>query len=158
MKKLSTLFILTAIAGLISLNAYADTPARMGFGMGDFGGFGHFGSFERFGGFGGFGYGMDFAGGFGHGMDFSGGFGGFGYGMDFSGGFGGFGHGMDFSDGFGGFGHGMDFTVRTVAFNPDPTIVPLPPTASVSTSATILDESGEIRIRPFDDEDLFVED
>ena len=147
MKKISTLFILTAIAGLLSINAYADTHAPAGFGMSDFGGFSRIGGFNRFGGFGGFGYGMDFAGGFG----------GFGHGMDFAGGFGGFGHGMDFAGGFGGFGHGMDFTVRT-AFTPDPTIVPLPPTASAGAGSITYDENGEIRVRPFDDEDLFVED
>ena len=120
MKKLSTLFILTAIAGLVSFNAYADTHAPAGFGMRDFGGFSRFG--------------------------------GFGYS------FGGFGHGMDFAGGFGGFGHGMDFTAHTRAFNPDPTIVPLPPTASASASSITYDENGEIHVRPFDDEDLFVED
>ena len=139
MKKLSTLFLLTTIAGLVSLHAYADSHARNGFGMGNFGGFSHFG---------GLGYGYGSFGGFGHSMDFSGGFG---YG------FGGFGHGMDFA-GFGNFGHGMDFTVRTAAFNPDPTIVPLPPTASASASSITYDENGEIHVRPFDDEDLFVED
>ena len=134
MKKISTLFILTAIAGLLSINAYADTHAPAGFGMSDFGGFSRIGGFNRFGGFGGFGYGMDFAGGFG-----------------------GFGHGMDFAGGFGGFGHGMDFTVRT-AFTPDPTIGPLPPRASAGAGSITYYENGEIRVRPFDDEDLFVED
>ena len=37
------------------------------------------------------------------------------------------------------------------------TIVPIPATASVNTSITY-DENGEIHVRPFDDEDLFVED
>ena len=133
MKKLSTLFILTAIAGLVSFNAYADTHAPAGFGMRDFGGFSRFG---------GFGYS----------------FGGFGHGMDFAGGFGGFGHGMDFAGGFGGFGHGMDFTAHTRAFNPDPTIVPIPPTASAAGDSITFDANGEIHVRPFDDEDLFVED
>ena len=107
MKKLSTLFILTAIAGLVSFNAYADTHAPAGFGMRDFGGFSRFG--------------------------------GFGY-------------------SFGGFGHGMDFTAHTRAFNPDPTIVPIPPTASAAGDSITFDANGEIHVRPFDDEDLFVED
>ena len=138
MKKLGKLFLLTALAGSVSLTAFADTHARNGFGMGDFGSFSHFGGFNRFGGFGGFG--------------------GFGYGMDFAGGFGGFGHGLDLAGGFGGFGHGMDLTVYRAAFTPDPTIVPIPPTASVGSSSITYDENGEIHVRPFDDEDLFVED
>ena len=99
MKKIASLFILIAIAGLVSINAYAHT-------------FDHHG----FGGFGPFGYGY----------------------------------------GFGGFGHGMDFTVRTAAFIPDPTVVPIPPTASANSIT--YDENGEIHVRPFDDEDLFAED
>ena len=140
MKKLSLLILFIAIAGIVSLNAYAHTPA--GFGMGDFGGFSHFG---------GFGYGYA------------------GFGMDFGGGFGGFGSSM--TPGMGGYGFGfgmipgshmdafssMDFS-RIARQAASRKIVPIPATASVSTSSIILDESGEIRIRPFDDEDLFVED
>ena len=98
--------------------------------------------------------------GFGYGMDFGGfnRFGGFGYGRDFGHSFGSFGYGMDFGHNFGGFGHGMDFTVRDADYDLSRVIVPIPPTASASASSIIYDESGEIRIRPFDDEDLFVED
>ena len=116
MKKLSTLFLLTTIAGLVSLHAYADSHARNGFGMGNFGGFSHFG---------GFGHGMDFAGGFGN---------------------------------FGGFGHDMEFTAFGAAQNLNRQIVPIPATASATSSSITYDENGEIHVRPFDDEDLFVED
>ena len=119
MKKLSTLFILTAIAGLVSINAYAHTFDHYGFG-----GFSHFG----------YGYG----------------FGTFGYGMSFNG-FGGFGHS------FGAFGHGMDFTVRPASHASVNKIVPMLPTTAAANSITY-DENGEIHVRPFDDEDLFVED
>ena len=67
MKKIATLVILVAIAGLVSINAYAHHN--------DFYGFGPFGYGYGFGGFGygmtpGFGYGMSFAGfdGFNHGF------------------------------------------------------------------------------------------
>ena len=90
----------------------------------------------------GFGYGVS---GFGYN------FGGFGYGMNFAGGF-----GYAFG-GFGGFGHGMDFTVRHAQFTGNK-IVPLLPTASVATASITYDENGELHVRPFDDEDLFVED
>ena len=147
MKKLSLLILVLAIAGTVSLTAYAHTPA--GFGMGDFGGFGHFGGFGY--NYGGFGY--SYAG----------------FGMDYGAGFGGFGSGMTPGMGNYGFSFGMmpgspmdafssvDFS-RIARQAASRKIVPIPPTASVSTSSIILDESGEIRIRPFDDEDLFVED
>lgn len=138
MKKIFTLFVLIAIAGIVSVNAYA-----------------HNGDFLGFGGFGPFGYGY----GFGYGMDFGshfGGFGGFGYGMDYSyANFGGFGYGMDFA-GFDGFGHG--FTAHTAVPNSVRKIVPIPATASATGSSITYDENGEIHVRPFDDEDLFVED
>jgi hypothetical protein len=127
MKKFSVLFVLIAIAGLVSLNAYAH--------HGDFYGFGGFGPF-------GYGYGYGFGG---FGMSF-GGFGGYG-------GFGGF--GMDFAD-FGGFGHG--FTAHTAVPNSIRKIVPIPATASAANTSITYDENGEIHVRPFDDEDLFVED
>ena len=128
MKKLASLFILIAIAGLVSVNAYAHTF--------DFG----FGGFNTFGyGFGSFGYGMTpnfaMAPGFGYGMDF----GGFGYSFA----------------GFDGFNHG--FTAHTAVPNSIRKIVPIPATASVNTSISY-DEDGNIHVRPFDDEDLFVED
>ena len=142
MKKLSVLFILAAIAGMLSLNAYASTPAPFGFGMGDFG-FSHFGGFGY--GFGGFG--MNF-GGFGHEANF-GGFAGFNYGMDF----GGFGYSFA---GFDGFDHG--FTAHTAVPNSIRKIVPIPASASAVNTSITYDEDGNIHVRPFDDEDLFVED
>ena len=125
MKKIATLFILVAIAGFVSINAYAHN-------------FDHYG----FGGFGPFGYGYGF-GGFGYGMTP-----GFGYGA----GFGGFGYGFA---GFDGFDHG--FTAHAAVPNSIRKIVPIPATASATDSITY-DENGEIHVRPFDDEDLFVED
>ena len=128
MKKLASLFILIAIAGLVSVNAYAHT---FDYGFGGFNNFGY--------GFGGFGYGMTpsfaMAPGFGYGMDF----GGFGY---------------SFAS-FDGFNHG--FTAHTAVPNSIRKIVPIPATASVNTSISY-DEDGNIHVRPFDDEDLFVED
>ena len=140
MKKITALFVLIAIAGLVSINAYAHTYDHYGFG-----GFNHFGY-----GFGGFGYGMDFNafGGFGHGMNHVG-FASFNPGMDF----GGFGYGFT---GFDGFGNG--FTVRAAVPNSVRKIVPIPATASATNSSITYDENGEIHVRPFDDEDLFVED
>jgi hypothetical protein len=133
MKKTASLFILVAIAGLVSINAYAHT-------------FDHYG----FGGFGPFGYGYGFVGfgGFNHGMEFVG-FGGFNHGMEFVG----FGYGFD---GFDGFNHG--FTAHTAVPNSVRKIVPIPATASVTNSSITYDENGDIHVRPFDDEDLFVED
>ena len=134
MKKIASLFILIAIAGLVSINAYANT-------------FDHHG----FGGFGPFGYGYGF-GGFGYGMDFGS------YGYSFAG----FNHGMDFGGfgytfaGFNGFDHG--FTAHTAVPNSVRKIVPIPATASATGSSITYDENGEIHVRPFDDEDLFVED
>ena len=142
MKKISSLFILIAIAGLVSINAYAHTFDCYGFS-----------------GFGMFGYGYGFSG-FGYGMDFSG-FGGFNHGMDF-GGFASFNHGMDFG-GFGynfasfdGFNHG--FTAHSAVPNSIRKIVPIPATASATNTSITYDEDGNIHVRPFDDEDLFVED
>ena len=139
MKKISALFVLIAIAGLVSIHAYAHTYDHYGFG-----GFNHFGH-----GFGGFGYGMEFGGfGYGYGMNF-GGFASFNPGMDF----GGFGYGFT---GFDGFGNG--FTVRAAVPNSVRKIVPIPATASATNSSITYDENGELHVRPFDDEDLFVED
>lgn len=130
MKKIASLFILIAIAGLVSINAYAHS-------------FEHYG----FGGFAPFGYGYGF-GGFGHGMDFIG-FASFNHGMDF----GGFGHTFA---GFDGFNHG--FTAHTAVPKSIRKIVPIPASASATNSSITYDENGEIHVRPFDDEDLFVED
>jgi len=130
MKKIASLFILVSIAGLVSINAYA-----------------HHNDFYGFGGFGPFGYGYGF-GGFGYGMDF-GGFTAFNHGMDF----GGFGYGFA---GFDGFNHG--FTAHSAVPNSVRKIVPIPATASATNSSITYDENGEIHVRPFDDEDLFVED
>lgn len=118
MKKITSLFILITIAGLVSINAYAH----------------HRNDFYGFGGFGPFGYG----------------FGGFGYGMTP-----GFGYGMTFA-GFDGFNHG--FTVHAAVPNSIRKLVPIPATASATNSSITYDENGEIHVRPFDDEDLFVED
>ena len=130
MKKIATLFILIAIAGLVSISAYAHTFDNYGFG-----GFSPFGY-----GFGGFGYGMTpvfgMAPGFGYGMDF----GGFGYSFA----------------GFDGFDHG--FTARIAVPNSIRKIVPIPATASAANTSITYDEDGNIHVRPFDDEDLFVED
>lgn len=138
--KFSVLFVIAVIAGLLSVNAYASPNDPMGFG-----------GFQPFGGFGyGFGgYGMDF--GFGHG------FGGFGYGMTaFGGHFGGHHFDGHFAGDFSGFGHG--FTAQNPVHASNRKIVPLPPTASAVNSSITYDEAGEIHVRPFDDEDLFVED
>ena len=142
MKKIASLFILIAIAGLVSINSYAHSFDHYGFG-----GFGPFGYGY---GFGGFGYGMDFAdfGGFGHEMDF-GGFASFNHGMDF----GGFGYSFASFDGF---NHG--FTAHTAVPNSIRKIVPIPATASATNTSITYDEDGNIHVRPFDDEDLFVED
>ena len=142
MKKISSLFILIAIAGLVSINAYAHSFDHYGFG-----GFGPFGYGY---GFGSFGYGMDYAafGGFGHEMDF-GGFASFNHGMDF----GGFGYSFASFDGF---NHG--FTAHTAVPNSIRKIVPIPATASATNTSITYDEDGNIHVRPFDDEDLFVED
>ena len=130
MKKIASLFILIAIAGLVSINSYAHS-------------FEHYG----FGGFSPFGYGYGF-GGFGYGMDYAA-FGGFGHEMDF----GGFGHSFA---GFDGFNH--SFTAHTAVPNSIRKIVPIPATASATNTSITYDEDGNIHVRPFDDEDLFVED
>ncbi|MBO7534166.1 MAG: hypothetical protein J6T46_09265 [Victivallales bacterium] len=139
MKKIASLFILIAIAGLVSINSYAHSFDHYGFG-----GFGPFGYGYAFGGFG---YGMDYAafGGFGHEMDF----GGFGYGMDYAA------FGYSFAS-FDGFNH--DFTAHTAVPNSIRKIVPIPATASATNTSITYDEDGNIHVRPFDDEDLFVED
>jgi len=83
------------------------------------------------------------------------GFGGYGYSM--APGFGMapiFNYGMTFA-GFDGFNYG--FTAHTAVPNSIRKIVPIPATASVNTSISY-DEDGNIHVRPFDDEDLFVED
>ena len=91
-----------------------------------------------------------------------GGFSPFGYGYGF-GGYGmapaftmapGFGYGMTFA-GFDGFNYG--FTAHTAVPNSIRKIVPIPATASANTSISY-DADGNIHVRPFDDEDLFVED
>jgi hypothetical protein len=91
-----------------------------------------------------------------------GGFSPFGYGYGF-GGYGmapaftvapGFGYGMTFA-GFNGFDYG--FTAHTAVPNSIRKIVPIPATASANTSISY-DADGNIHVRPFDDEDLFVED
>ena len=128
MKKISALFVLIVIAGLVSINAYA-----------------RHNDFYGFGGFSPFGYSYGFSG---YGMGF-GGFGG--YGM--TPGFGGF--GMDYAA-FDGFGHG--FTARAAVPNFTRKIVPIPASASAVNTSITYDENGEIHVRPFDDEDLFVED
>lgn len=93
-----------------------------------------------------------------------GGFSPFGYGYGF-GGYGysmvpafnmtpGFNYGMTFA-GFDGFNYG--FTAHTAVPNSIRKIVPIPATASANTSISY-DADGNIHVRPFDDEDLFVED
>ena len=131
MKKIFALFILIAIAGLVSMNASAYPYDHH-----SFGGFNHFS--YGFGGFGGFGHEMYFTG-----------FAGFNHGMDF----GGFGHGFAGFNGFGG-----NFTAHSAVPNSVRKIVPIPATASATNTSITYDENGEIRIRPFDDEDLFAED
>ena len=133
MKKIASLFILIAIAGLVSINSYAHSFEHYGFG-----GFGGLSPFGYGYGFGGFGYGMDYAA-----------FGGFGHEMDF----GGFGHSFA---GFDGFNH--SFTAHTAVPNSIRKIVPIPATASATNTSLTYDEDGNIHVRPFDDEDLFVED
>ncbi len=133
--KLSAVIIVAAVAGLVSINAFAHTNDHMGFG-----------GFQPFGGFG-YGYGFGC-----YGMDF---------GYTFAG-FGGFqplgGHHFDahFAGDFNGFGYG--FTAQNVVHASNRKIVPLPPTASAVNTSISFDENGELHVRPFDDEDLFVED
>ena len=143
MKKICSLFLLTAIAGMISFHAYAHSYTPVGFGMDEFTAFNHFGGFGYS--FSGFGY--NSFGGFGGGsMAFGNRFG---YNS-----FGGFGH-----NSFGGFdGLNMGFTPYNAKHAASRKIVPMPATASATTASISYDENGEIRIRPFDDEDLFVED
>jgi len=101
----------------------------------------HHNDFYGFGGFSPFGYGY--------------GFGGYGYSMVPA--FNmtpGFNYGMTFA-GFDGFNYG--FTAHTAVPNSIRKIVPIPATASANTSISY-DADGNIHVRPFDDEDLFVED
>ena len=101
----------------------------------------HHNDFYGFGGFSPFGYGY--------------GFGGYGYSMVPA--FNmtpGFNYGMTFA-GFNGFNYG--FTAHTAVPNSVRKIVPIPATASANTSISY-DADGNIHVRPFDDEDLFVED
>ena len=135
--KFSVLFVLAAIAGLVSFNAYGHTNDFMGFG-----------GFQPFGGFG-YGFG-------GYGMDFGYTFAGFGHGMTYGGHFGEHHFDGHFAGKFSGFGH--DFTAQNPVHASNRKIVPLPPTASAVNTSITYDESGEIHVRPFDDEDLFVED
>ena len=123
MKKILALFILIAIAGLVSINAYAHHNDFYGFGFSPFG-YGY--------GFGGYGYSMAPA------FNMTPGFG---YSMTFT--------------GFDGFNYG--FTAHAAVPNSIRKIVPIPATASVNTSISY-DEDGNIHVRPFDDEDLFVEE
>lgn len=148
MKKINALVILIAAIGMISLTGFASTgfepmPAFYPYYGTGFGGFGgmppvsfaslDYGAFNRFNAFGGFG-GMTFGMGFGPGM-----------------GFGGY---MDAFEGFGGMEHGH----RHVTASTGHRIVPIPADDTLTASAVTFDEAGEIRVRPFDDEDLFVED
>ena len=101
----------------------------------------HHNDFYGFGGFSPFGYGY--------------GFGGYGYSMAPA--FTvapGFGYGVTFAS-FNGFDYG--FTAHTAVPNSIRKIVPIPATASANTSISY-DADGNIHVRPFDDEDLFVED
>ena len=124
MKKILVLFALIAIAGLASINAYANHN--------DFYGFSGFSPFGYGYGFGGYGYSMAPA------FNMTPGFN---YGMTFA--------------GFNGFNYG--FTAHTTVPNSVRKIVPIPATASANTSISY-DADGNIHVRPFDDEDLFVED
>ena len=151
MKKINALILLVATIGMISLTGFASTgfDPMPGFhpyystGFNGFGGFGgmppvsfaslDYGAFNRFGGFGGFG-GMSFGMGFGPGMGFGG-----------------------YLDAFEGFG-GMEFSHRHVTANSGHRIVPIPADTTLTASAVTFDDAGEILVRPFDDEDLFVED
>ena len=123
MKKILVLFALIAIAGLASINAYANHNDFYGFGFSPFG-YGY--------GFGGYRYSMAPA------FNMTPGFN---YGMTFA--------------GFNGFNYG--FTAHTAVPNSVRKIVPIPATASANTSISY-DADGNIHVRPFDDEDLFVED
>ena len=145
MKKINTLILLIAVIGMISLTGYASTNYEPAYGF-------HFHHGASFGGFGGFG--NDFGG-----MEFGpfshfGPFGGFGGGMTPGMGFAPAMFPAGYMDAFGYFGH-MDFDGSK--YNTVHKIVPIPAVASATTSITF-DESGEIHVRPFDDEDLFVED
>jgi len=128
MKKMATLFIL-AVSGIVSFNAYAQAPA----------GGTPAGGAPGAGGFSPFGYGY--------------GFGSYGMAPAFTMAPG-FGYGMTFAN-FDGFNYG--FTAHTAVPNSIRKIVPIPATASINTSISY-DEDGNIHVRPFDDEDLFVED
>jgi len=158
MKKINALIFLIATLGVASFTGYAGTNYEFAPGLGfhygaGFGSFGNrmgmipasyasvdFGPFSHF---------SSFGGGFGY-------YGGFGSGMTTA--MTGFGPGaFVYMDGFGGFG-GADFGNRAMDHNTRHKIVPIPPFASATSGSISFDESGEILVRPFDDEDLFVED
>ena len=138
MKKITTIILTIATAGLLACTGYAAT-------------------------------GFDFAPGFhfNYGAGFSGfatalnavpfGFGGTEFGpFGYFNTFGGFAGTMTAAPfGFGGFG-GMDFALHAVM--PVNKIVPISPADALAAAPISFDESGELVVRPFDDEDLFVED
>ena len=139
MKKITTLILTIATAGLLSFTGYAATGFDFAPGF-------HFNYGAGFGGFGGatmtvapFGFG---------GAEF----GPFGYFNTF-GGFAGTMTAAPF--GFGGFG-GLEFAPH--AHMPVNKIVPISPAETLAAAPIAFDESGELVVRPFDDEDLFVED
>ena len=139
MKKITTLILTIATAGLLACTGYAATGFDFAPGF----------YFNYGAGFGGFTAGMTAAPfGFG-GAEF----GPFGY-LNTFGGFGG--PMMTVAPfGMGGFG-GMEFAPH--AARPINKIVPISPDAALAAAPIEFDESGELVVRPFDDEDLFVED
>ena len=156
MKKLNSIILLAAIIGLASFTAFAGTGYDFAYGfhfspgyMDGFGGFG--GGFGSFGGITAMNYG-GFGADYGHHHHYTA------FGGGFGGGFGSFGGitAMNYGgfDGFGGFG---GFNVPVANHVSSRKIVPIPAVATATASVTI-DDDGEIHVRPFDDEDLFVED
>ena len=138
MKKITKLILTIATAGLLACTGYAATGFDFAPGF----------YFNYGAGFGGFTTGMTAA-------PFTFGaaeFGPFGYFNTF-GGFGGTMTAAPF--GFGGFG-GMEFAPH--AHQPVNKIVPISPAETLAAAPIAFDESGELVVRPFDDEDLFVED
>ena len=138
MKKITKLILTIATTGLLACTGYAATGFDFAPGF----------YFNYGAGFGGFAAGMTAAPfGFG-GTEF----GPFGY-FNMLGGFGGT---MTAAPlGFGGFG-GMEFAPH--AHMPVNKIVPISPAETLAAAPIAFDESGELVVRPFDDEDLFVED
>ena len=139
MKKITTFILTIAMAGLLACTGYAATGFDFAPGF----------HFNYGAGFGGFATGMTAT-------PFGGGgaeFGPFGYFNTF----GGFGGAMMTAApfGFGGFG-GMEFAPH--ARRPVNKIVPISPAETLAAAPIAFDESGELVVRPFDDEDLFVED